>query len=124
MAGATVTLWGLAHYLGALVAYSLIYGFFAFGFAEIRPIMSMVVSKSPSASVAIVSILVANQGVANMQSGPVGACLLLVDDETGSYGVLRYKWVSIFAGSSPTIMIFSTLNVCFIYLWPRKLVCR
>jgi hypothetical protein len=113
---ATVTLWGLASSLGPLVAFSLIYGFFAFGFIAIRPRMSMAVSENPSAGLAIFSILVATQGVGNVVSGPISSGLLLSEVEPGSYGALRYKPVVIFTGSC---MMLSALSTCLSYLWPR-----
>jgi MFS family permease len=113
---ATVTLWGLANSLGPLVAFSLIYGFFAFGFVAIRPRMSMAVSENPSASLAIFSILVATQGVGNVVSGPISSGLLLSDVDPGGYGAARYKSVVIFTGSC---MMLSALSTCSSYLWPR-----
>jgi hypothetical protein len=114
---ATITLWGLASSLGPLIAFSLIYGFFAFGFVAIRPRMSMAVSENPSASLAIFSILVATQGVGNVVSGPISSGLLLSDVESRSYGASRYKPVIIFTGSC---MILSALYTCSSYLWSRK----
>jgi MFS family permease len=112
---ATVTLWGLASSLGPLIAFSLIYGFFAFGFVAIRPRMSMAVSENPSAGLAIFSILVATQGVGNVVSGPISSGLLLSEVEPGSYGASRYKSVVIFTGSC---MMLSALSICLSYLWP------
>lgn len=49
--------WGLAHDLATLVIFSLLFGFFAYGFSSMRARMGTTVSEEPTAALATFGIL-------------------------------------------------------------------
>jgi MFS family permease len=84
---ATFGLWGIAKSLELLLTFSIIFGFFAYGFATMRVGMGRAVSDDPSGVVATFAILVFLQGVGNVLVGPVSAGLLEKTVKVNAYGM-------------------------------------
>ena len=95
---ASLTLWGLAKSLAPLVLFSVVYGFFAYGFTSMRVAMGRAVSDDASAAVATYSLLVFLQGIGNVLAGPLSG-LLVKGVVGGGYGLGRYKMLVGFTGS-------------------------
>ncbi|KAI0628738.1 major facilitator superfamily domain-containing protein [Trametes polyzona] len=85
-AASSLTLWGLGRSMGLLVVFSLLYGFFAFGFGTMRVAMGRAVSEDPSAVFATYAIFVFLQGVGNVLVSPISAAL------TSSRGVMHDRY--------------------------------
>ncbi|RDW67845.1 hypothetical protein BP6252_09241 [Coleophoma cylindrospora] len=117
-AAAAFILWGLARSLGPLIAFTLIYGFFGYGFAALRARLGLAVSGEPAAALAVFSIFCAGQGVGNVMAGPVSAGLLSNVIRVGSYGASKYRTMVIFTGAS---LVVSALCVGSLYLRPKRL---
>ena len=115
---ASFTCWGLAHQYAPLVLFSLVFGFFAYGFSSIRARMGMIVSQDPTTTLATFGILTMCQGVGSILAGPISAGLLTGGIRIGSYGISRYKAMIIFTG---TCMILSALSIGTWYVRPRRL---
>ncbi|PSR85467.1 major facilitator superfamily domain-containing protein [Coniella lustricola] len=104
--GAALGLWGaVGTSMAALSVFSLVYGFFGFGFGTMRVAMGRAVGNDdPSALFALYAIFVFLQGVGNIFTGPLSAVLLGEGDQTGvdkdEYGVGRYKDVVIVTGGT------------------------
>jgi len=96
---ATFALWGTAKSLGLLLAFSLVYGLFAYGFSTMRVAMGRAVSDDPSAAVTTYSILAFLQGFGNVLVGPISAALLSKRIRVQEYGAERYKELVVFTGS-------------------------
>jgi MFS family permease len=111
-------LWGTAKSLGLLIAFSLVYGFFAYGFGVMRIGMGRAVSDDPSAAVATYSILVFLQGIGNVLVGPISNALITPSIGFGTYGISKYKSVVVFTGSC---MIMSSTVIGLWYLLPRRI---
>jgi MFS family permease len=105
---ATFALWGFAKSLGLLIVFSILYGFFGYGFGTMRVAMGRTVSDDPSAAVVTYSLLVFVQGIGNILVGPISAGLLSPKFRLGDYGVSRYKDLVIFTG---TCMFVSALII-------------
>ncbi|KAH8891262.1 MFS general substrate transporter [Thozetella sp. PMI_491] len=116
-AATSLLLWGLAASIAPLAIYSLLYGFFAFGFVAMRPRMTTAITENHFVGLTVFSILVATQGVGNVLAGPISAGILLPDVERGSYGAIRFKPVIIFTG---VCMALSTLSVWLVRFVPNK----
>ncbi|KAL3424060.1 MFS monocarboxylate [Phlyctema vagabunda] len=115
---ASLVLWGLSKSLSLLLVFSMIYGFFGFGFGTMRVAMGRAVSTDPSATVATYSILVFLQGVGNILAGPISVGLLSQTVAMQSYGVLRYRSLVIFTGAC---MFGSALVIGLWHARPTKL---
>ena len=118
---ACFTSWGLAHDLGPLIVFALLFGFFAYGFSSMRARMGTAVSEEPTAALATFGILTFCQGSGNVLAGPISAGLLSGRVQRDSYGVMRYKSLVIFTGGC---MLLSALCVGSWYLRPRRLRAR
>jgi MFS family permease len=114
---AALGLWGTAKSLGPLVTFSIIFGFFAYGFATMRVGMGRSVSDDPSGVVATFAILVFLQGVGNVLVGPISAGLLSKTVRIDTYGINMYKSLVIFTGSC---MSLSAIVIVFWFVLPRK----
>ena len=100
-AAASLALWGPADALWSLIAYSLIYGFFAFAFGTLRVAMGREVSDDPSAVFATYAIFVFLQGVGNVLVGPISAALTASKAVSrGHYGAGKYDGVVILTGTT------------------------
>jgi len=115
---ASFALWGVAKSLGVLIAFSLVFGFFGYGYVSTRVGMGSAVSDDPSTAATTFSIFVFGQGVGNILAGPISESLLARTTKLESYGILRYKAVIIFTG---TCMLSSALSIGFWYFRPQKL---
>lgn len=115
---ATLALWGLAHSLAPLIVFSLIYGFFGYGFAALRSRLGTAVTGEPTAALAIFSIFCCGQGVGNVLAGPISAALLSRALNPYSYGAAKYRMVVIFSGAC---MLLSALSICSLYVQPKRL---
>ena len=114
---ATFGLWGMAKSLGLLLTFSIIFGFFAYGFATMRVGMGRAVSDDPSGVVATFAILVFLQGVGNVLVGPISAGLLEKTVRIDAYGINMYKSLVIFTGGS---MSLSAVVIVLWFLLPKK----
>lgn len=110
--------WGLAHDLAPLVAFALLFGFFAYGFSSMRARMGTAVSEEPTAALATFGILTFCQGSGNVLAGPIGAGLLSGGVQRDGYGVVRYKGLVVFTGGC---MLLSALSVGSWYARPRRM---
>lgn len=115
---ATFTLWGTAKSLSVLIIFSILYGFFGYGYTTMRVAMGRAVSDDPSAVVASYAILVFLQGVGNILAGPISSGLMSQKINLSTYGVGRYESLVIFTG---LCMFLSALVIGLWYLIPRKL---
>jgi MFS family permease len=115
---ATFTLWGTAKSLSVLIIFSILYGFFGYGYTTMRVAMGRAVSDDPSAVVASYAILVFLQGVGNILAGPISSGLMSQKINLTTYGVGRYESLVIFTG---LCMFLSALVIGLWYLIPRKL---
>ncbi|RDW63521.1 MFS general substrate transporter-44 [Coleophoma cylindrospora] len=100
---AAVWLWGTAKSLGLLLAFSIIYGLFGYGFGTMRVAMGRAVSDDPSAAVATYSILAFLQGVGNISVGPISSGLLTQTIELEKYAIMKYESLVIFTGACMTL---------------------
>ncbi|OZJ01535.1 hypothetical protein BZG36_05671 [Bifiguratus adelaidae] len=115
-ATASLALWGPARSMAPLVVFSILYGFFAYGYTSMRVRMGSAISDDPTSSLATFSIFCFGQGVGNVLTGPISAGLL---SQTTSFGYgMKYKAVVIFTG---TCMVLSALSIVTLYLRPRSL---
>lgn len=109
-ATATVLLWGLAKSLPLLIIYSLIYGFFAYGFGTMRVAMGRAVSEQPSALVATYSMLVFLQGIGNVLVGPITSALIIDEVDVSKYAAEQYKTIVLFVGATSMLAGLITLT--------------
>jgi len=98
-AAATFGLWGPAKSRPFLFVFSVLYGFFGYGFGAMRMAMGKAVSDDSSAAVATYAILVFLQGVGNVLVGPISNGLLQKNVKIYDYGVLRYRSLVILTGA-------------------------
>ncbi|KAH6639960.1 monocarboxylate transporter [Truncatella angustata] len=101
---AVFTLWGFAHSLGTLLAFSFIYGLFAGGFVVFWPKFGSVLSEDPQP---IYSMMAFSKGVGNIVIGPISAALL-TGPTTSGYGLSKFQPVIFFLG---TCMFCSSLGI-------------
>ena len=114
---ASFTSWGFAHDLAPLVVFSLLFGFFAYGFSSMRARMGTAVSEEPTAALATFGIFTFCQGLGNVLAGPISAGLLSGGIRRNSYGITRYKAMVVFTGSC---MLLSALSVGSWYIRPFR----
>lgn len=95
---ATLGFWGTAKSEPLLLGFSLVYGFFSYGFGTMRVAMGTEVCNDPSAAVAMYAIFVFLQGVGNVLVGPISAALMVREVQVDTYGALRYSSLIIFVG--------------------------
>jgi len=112
------TCWVLAHDLAALLFFSLLFGFLAYGFSSVRARMGTVVSEEPTAALAIFGMFTFCQGVGNILAGPISAALLSERVKRESHGIARYRAVVIFTRAC---MLLSTLSIGTRYIRPRTI---
>lgn len=95
---AALVLWGFAKSETLLVIFSLVYGFFSYGFGTMRVAMGTEVCNDPSLAVAMYAVFVFLQGVGNVLVGPISAALLSKEIQIVSYGVSGYSSLIVFVG--------------------------
>ncbi|CAK7213185.1 hypothetical protein SBRCBS47491_001716 [Sporothrix bragantina] len=105
---ASFTLWGFSKSLAQLIPFSLIYGFFAFGFSTMRVGMGREVGGDPLATYAIYVFL---QGVGNILVGPISVALTTRPVSLQEYGCGKYGSMVLLTGAS------SLLATIFIAGW-------
>lgn len=96
--------WGLAHTFEVLLAFALLYGFFAAGYTAMWGRMGTAVSRDPTASFAAFGLLNFGKGVGNVLAGPISGALISESSNVKSYGSSRYEAVILFTGPC---MLFS-----------------
>lgn len=104
-------LWGLAKSLGLLILFSMLYGFFGYGFGTMRVAMGQAVSDDSSAAVATYAGFVFLQGIGNVLVGPISAMFISPRTDLEDYAAGKYKNLVIFTGSC---LLLSGLIIC---LW-------
>lgn len=114
---AVYTAWGVAHTFGALVVFSLLYGFFAAGYTATWARMGTRISREPTAAFAAFGLLNFQKGIGNVLAGPIGGSLLRNAVEVGSYGAKMYEVVILFTGSC---MLLSAATIPLYYAIPAK----
>ena len=118
---ASFTLWGFAHDLAPLVVFTLLFGFFAYGFSSMRARIGTALSEEPTAALATFGIFVCCQGVGNVLAGPISVGLLDGVVKKDRYGLMRYRVMVIFTGSC---MLLSALSIGTWYIRPQRLRTR
>ncbi|KAI0897092.1 MFS general substrate transporter [Annulohypoxylon nitens] len=97
---ASSTFWGLGKSVALLAVFSLLYGFFGYGFGTMRVAMGRAVSDDPSIVVSTYSIFVFLQGIGNVLVGPLSAALMSPSTERGNFAAGKYGGVVILTSSS------------------------
>ena len=105
------TLWGLGKSMTLLILFTIVYGFFSFGFGTLRVAMGRAVSDDPSTVVSTFSIFVFLQGVGNILVSPISAALMSAPTAIERFGTGKYGGVIILTGTS------SVLAASVIGLW-------
>lgn len=101
------TLWGLGKSMPSLIIFSLMYGFFGFGFGTMRVAMGRAVSDDTSTVFATYAIFVFLQGVGNILVGPISTSLISSGWDLGlSYGAGKYGGVILLTGTSSLLAAF------------------
>jgi MFS family permease len=115
---AIFALWGTAKSLPLLIVFSVVYGFFAYGYGSMRVAMTRAVSDDPSSVVASYAALVFLQGVGNILAGPISSGLISQRISLGTYGIGMYEILVIFAG---LCLACSAFVIGLWHLMPRKI---
>ncbi|KAL3449066.1 MFS general substrate transporter [Aspergillus insuetus] len=102
-AAAALIFWGLAKSLVFLILFSLLYGFFGFGFGTMRVAMGRAVSDDPSTIFATYAIFVFLQGVGNVLVSPISAALIGGNAVRERFAVGRFDGVVILTGVSSVL---------------------
>ena len=111
--------WGLSRSLWTLVIFSILFGFFAYGFSSMRARMGIAVAgEDPTVALQTFGMFTLCQGIGNVLAGPISAGLLKDAVRRDNYGILRYKALVIFTGAS---MVLSALSVGCWYVRPKRL---
>lgn len=99
-AAATLIFWGLAQSLAFLVVFSLLYGFFGYGFSTMRVAMGREISDDPSTIFSLYAIFVFLQGVGNILVSPISAALIFRQTEPSHFAAGKYEGIVILTGTS------------------------
>lgn len=105
-------LWGFARSLGLLIAFSLVYGWFAGAFVILWPRFGIMLSDDPQV---VYSLMAFGKGIGNLAIGPISGELIRGGVSAG-YGLGRYRALIIFLGSS---MLGSSLGAMGVYFRSR-----
>ncbi|TPX08820.1 uncharacterized protein E0L32_009760 [Thyridium curvatum] len=100
---AAFVFWGMGKSIAFLAAFSLVYGFFGFGFGTMRVAMGRAVSDDPATVFTIFSIYVFLMGVGNVLVGPISAALLSPSRgglARSSYAAGKYEGTVVLTGAS------------------------
>ncbi|KAI2463242.1 MFS general substrate transporter [Annulohypoxylon bovei var. microspora] len=100
---ASSTFWGLGKSVALLAVFSLVYGFFGYGFGTMRVAMGRAVSDDPSIVLSTYSIFVFLQGIGNVLVGPVSAALMTTSTEREIFAAGKYGGVVILTSSSSVL---------------------
>lgn len=107
---ATFLLWGFASSLPMLIAFSVIYGWFAGGFVILWPKFGGILSEDPGA---VYSMMAFGKGIGNILTGPISSPLMRGPVHSG-YGLNRFEPLILYLGS---MMLVSSLGV---FGWPVR----
>ncbi|OTB08894.1 hypothetical protein M426DRAFT_51722 [Hypoxylon sp. CI-4A] len=97
---ASLTLWGLANSIVLLALFSLIYGFFGYGFSTMRVAMGRAVSDDPSTIFSTYAIYIFFQGIGILTVSPISAVLNSTSSQLGSYAAGQYGGIVVLTSSS------------------------
>jgi MFS family permease len=101
---AAFTIWGFAHSLGALLAFSIVYGMFAGAFVILWAKFGSILSEDPQQ---VYSLMAFGKGIGNIAIGPISAGLLS-QPVTSGYGMGKFQPLILYLGGS---MLFSSLGI-------------
>lgn len=107
---AAFTIWGLAKSMGTLMAFSLMYGWFAGAFPVLWQKFGSVLSHDPQP---ILSLMAFGKGLGNIAIAPISAGLVTQSISPG-YGLGKFEPLILFLGSS---MLCSSLGILG---WPLR----
>lgn len=107
---ATFLLWGFASSLPMLLAFSVIYGWFAGGFVILWPKFGGILSEDPGA---VYSMMAFGKGIGNILTGPISTPLMRGPVHLG-YGLNRFEPLILYLGS---MMLVSSLGI---FGWPVR----
>ena len=111
--------WGPSHSLPPLIIFSILFGFFAYGFSSMRARMGIAVAgEEPTVALQTFGMFTLCQGVGIVLAGPISAGLLKGGVRREGYGVVNYKALVVFTGAC---MVLSALSVGSWYIRPRRL---
>lgn len=96
---AAFLLWGFGHSLPLLLVFSIVFGFFGYGFNSMRTAMAKQITNDPLTLIALQAILSGSPGLGNVLVGPISAKLIHGRADTSAYGVSRYEDLIYFTGS-------------------------
>ncbi|KAK9242033.1 MFS general substrate transporter [Lipomyces tetrasporus] len=119
-ATASFILWGLAKSMPFLTVFSLIYGFFGFGFGTMRVAMGRAASGDPATVFAIYAMYVFLQGVGNVLVGPISAALISGAVTRERFGAGKYGGIVILTGTS-SIVAALVMSIWHCYQGLQKL---
>lgn len=107
---ASFCIWGYAQSLGPLLAFAIIFGWFAGGYVVFWPKFGSLVSEDPRL---VYGLMAFGKGVGNVLTGPIAASLL-TKPVSGGYGMGKYEPIIIYIG---TLMLASSLGIVG---WPLR----
>ncbi|KAH8883262.1 MFS general substrate transporter [Thozetella sp. PMI_491] len=107
---AAFTIWGFANSLGALMAFSIVYGWFAGAFAILWPKFGSILSEDPQP---VYSMMLLGKGIGSIAIGPISAGLLNQPISAG-YGIGKFQPLILFLGGA---MFCSSMGVVG---WPLR----
>jgi MFS family permease len=107
---ASFLLWGFASSLPTLLAFAVVYGWFAGGFVILWPKFGSVLSDDPGP---VYSMMAFGKGIGNILTGPISTPLMAGSLSTG-YGMGKYEPLILYLGS---VMLVSSLGIAG---WPVR----
>lgn len=98
--------WGLAKSMAFLSLFSILHGFFGFGFGTMRVAMGRAVCDDQSTVFATYALFVFLQGVGNILVTPLSAALISSPPMRERFGVGKYSGIVILTGASSVLAVF------------------
>ena len=106
--------WGNADSFGLLIFFAILYGFFGAGYTAMWARMVTAISREPSASQMMFTLLCFGKGIGNILAGPISARLLATNETKDiGYGHGQYKLVVIFTGACMLFSMISSVGAFF-----------
>ncbi|KAL8922799.1 MAG: hypothetical protein Q9208_004924 [Pyrenodesmia sp. 3 TL-2023] len=98
---AILVLWGPAHSLGMLIAFAIVYGISAGGFAVLWARMASTLSPSPALALTTFSYFACMKGIGNIVTGPISSALISLspDVDHDVYANGRFKGIVAYSGA-------------------------
>jgi MFS family permease len=96
---AALLLWGFGRSLPLLMLFSVVFGFFGYGFSSMRAAMVKQITNDPTTLMALQSILNGSLGWGNILVGPISANLIRGGVSKARYGVSKYEDLVYFTGA-------------------------